>query len=63
MNYMYKFIRVRQVAEMTSLSVSSIYRLQSEGKFPRSVTIAGNTTRWVFSEIEDYLNVRMTERN
>ena len=61
--YSHKFIKVRQVAEMTSLSVPSIYRLQKEGKFPKSVKIAGNTTRWIHREIEEYLNARLAERN
>ncbi len=63
MNYSHKFLRAKQVAEMTSLSIPSIYRLQSQGKFPKSVRIAGNTTRWIFSEIEEYLNDRILERN
>jgi prophage regulatory protein len=61
--YSHKFIKIKQVAEMTSLSEPSIYRLQKEGKFPKSVKIAGNTTRWVHREIEEYLNACLANRN
>ena len=61
--YSHKFIKIGQVAEMTSLSKPSIYRLQKEGKFPKSVKIAGSTTRWVHREIEEYLNAKLAARN
>ncbi len=61
--YSHKFIKIGQVAEMTSLSKPSIYRLQKEGKFPKSVKIAGSTTRWVQREIEEYLNSCLANRN
>jgi len=47
---------------MTSLSVPSIYRLQKEGKFPKSVKIAGNSSRWIHREIEEYLNDCLASR-
>jgi prophage regulatory protein len=61
--YSNKFIKIAQVVEMTSLSKPSIYRLQKEGKFPKSVKIAGSTTRWIYHEIEEYLNTRLAARN
>jgi len=61
--YSHKFIKIKQVAEMTSLSESSIYRLQKQAKFPKSVKIAENTTRWIHREIEEYLNARLAARN
>ena len=61
--YSHKFIKIKQVAEMTSLAESSIYRLQKQGKFPRSVKITDNTSRWVYNEVVDYLNSRIANRN
>ena len=50
-----RFLRLKQVVEMTSLSISTIYRLIKKGKFPRQRKIAERSTRWVESEVLDYI--------
>ena len=51
-----RLIRLDRVVEMTTLSVSSIYRLIKDGKFPRQRKISERSTRWVESEVLEYLN-------
>ena len=50
-----RFLRLKQVVEMTSLSISTIYRLIKKGKFPRQRKIAERSTRWVESEVLEYI--------
>lgn len=59
----HKFITINKVSEMTSLSKPSIYRLQKQGKFPKSVKLGERTTRWVQREVEEFLNARLAHRN
>lgn len=41
-----KWIRIREVMSLTSLSRPTIYRLMKSGKFPKSVTIGSKTIAW-----------------
>ena len=50
-----RFLRLKQVVEMTSLNISTIYRVMKKGKFPRQRKIAERSTRWVESEVLDYI--------
>jgi predicted DNA-binding transcriptional regulator AlpA len=61
--YPHKFVSVRQVAEMMSFkSVSSVWRLKAKGDLPKPVKIAGST-RWIYAEIEEYLDACVEARN
>jgi prophage regulatory protein len=42
--------------EMTSFSVSSIYRLCNEGKFPKKIKIGSRSVGWRESDVIDYIN-------
>ena len=56
MNYEYQFLRRKQVEALTSLSRSSIYRLMSKGKFPKSKGIlGGNIVIWLRKEVEEWM--------
>ena len=44
--------------EMTSFSVSSIYRLCAEGKFPTKIKIGSRSVGWRESDIVDYIEER-----
>lgn len=51
-----KIIKLPQVMKMTSFSVSSIYRLCNEGKFPTKIKIGSRSVGWRESDIIDYIN-------
>jgi prophage regulatory protein len=51
-----RLIRLETVKEMTTLSVSTIYRQMKKGQFPRQRKISERSTRWVESEVLEYIN-------
>ncbi|MFC1636131.1 helix-turn-helix transcriptional regulator [Planctomycetota bacterium] len=46
----------KELAEMLSLSVRTVWRLRSAGKLPQPVMVGGSC-RWRVSDIEGYLDV------
>ena len=58
-----KLIRIKTVLEITTLSVATIYRLMAKGQFPKQIKITERSTRWVESEILDYIYERMRGRS
>lgn len=59
MNIQQEFIRLNVVKEITSLSKSTIYRLISEGDFPKQVQIGKRAVVWVRSDINDWINQKL----
>ncbi len=47
-----KFLRIRQVMQLTGLSRMTIYRLELSGKFPQRRRLSQNSVAWLESEIE-----------
>ena len=58
-----KLLRLPQVKELTQLSTVGIYRLISQGKFPKQIKIAERSSRWIESEIMEFITEKMKERN
>jgi len=65
--YSHKFITVKKVKDMTSLSTSTIYALMKKKKFPQSIKMgddgSNGAVRWVESDIIDYINQKLSTRN
>ena len=57
-----KLVRLGTVLEMTTLSVSTIYRLMKKGKFPRQIKISERSTRWVLVEIYEWMDGNFQSR-
>ena len=55
---MEKVLRIKDVIETTGLSRSSIYELQSEEQFPRSVKLCRGAVGWLASEIQGWIAER-----
>ena len=55
-----QFIRLGEVIQITSLSKTSIYRLISEGTFPRQIQIGKRAVVWVRSDINDWINQKLS---
>jgi prophage regulatory protein len=53
-----KYLRRRDVEEITSLSRTTIYKLMSQGAFPRPVKLTGKAVAWPESAIVDWLASR-----
>ena len=60
-----QLIRIPAVMEITGLSKSYIYQLQDKGLFPQSVQIVpnGKARAWVLSEINEWINLRIQQRD
>ena len=53
-----KLLRRREVEELTGLSRASVYRLISEGEFPRPVRVSATGVRWKASDIAAWIQSR-----
>jgi excisionase family DNA binding protein len=49
-------LTVRVVAELLSISVREVWRLESEGRIPKAIRMSRKTVRWKGTEIETYLH-------
>jgi len=58
-----KLVRLDTVLEMTTLSVSTIYRLMKKGQFPKQIKISERSTRWVLDEIFEWMEENFKSRN
>ena len=50
------FIRRKQITEITGLSASTVWRLETEGIFPKRRKLSAGTVGWLYSEVEAFLN-------
>ena len=57
-----KFFRRDEVRDTTGLPVSSIYQQMALGKFPRPVRISPRLVAWRESEIREWQEARIAER-
>ena len=58
-----KLVRLDTVLEMTTLSVSTIYRLMKKGQFPRQIKISERSTRWALEEIYEWMDDNFKSRD
>ena len=57
-----RFIRRKAVEERTGLARSTIYQMVNEGRFPRPVRLGGRAVAWLETEVDDWVDARITER-
>jgi len=56
------FVRMPEVLSRTGLSRSHIYKLQSSGSFPKSISLCGGrAVGWLDSEIDEWMEYRINE--
>ncbi|MGQ4005542.1 AlpA family transcriptional regulator [Francisellaceae bacterium CB300] len=60
---MKKIIRLKTVIEMTGLSRSTIYDYMARGLFPRQITLGENSRGWLYSEVDEWLDLRIQKRD
>lgn len=53
-----KFLRIRQVMQVTGLSRMTIYRLELSGKFPKRRQLSQNSVAWFESDIAAWADSR-----
>ncbi|MEE9426054.1 MAG: AlpA family phage regulatory protein [Methylococcales bacterium] len=58
-----RFIRIGEVITETGIPRSGIYQLIAEGNFPRQVKLGKRSSAWVNTEIADWIDKRIAERD
>ncbi len=59
-----RFLRIQDVMSLTGLGRSTIYKFMAdETDFPKSVPIGGRAVAWVESEIEEWMESRLSMRD
>ena len=59
----HKILRLPIVKSLTGLSRSTIYIRISEGTFPKQLDLGGRAVGWLESEILDWIDERIQERD
>ena len=57
-----RIIKLHDVKKITTFSISTIYRLASQGKFPKPIKLAERSSGWIEQEVLDYLDNRIAQR-
>ena len=57
-----RLLSVKDVAQMTSLSVSHIRRESRAGKFPEPVTISESRVAWSQSDVLNWIQSKLGEK-
>ena len=53
-----RFYRINQLAEMLSVSKSTIWNWVKKGSFPPAFKLAENTTAWRCEDVEQWIQAR-----
>lgn len=51
-----RFLKAKEVAEVTSISIPHIRRLAREGKFPQPVPLTENRSAWLESDVNEWIS-------
>ena len=54
-----RFLRMRDLVQMTHLSKSTLYAMHAQGKFPKVVRLSERTSVWVESEVLAWMEERV----
>ena len=60
---MKKIVKINAVKQQTHLSVASIYRLAKQGDFPKPIKLGVKASGWLQSEIDDWIQSRLNDRD
>jgi prophage regulatory protein len=56
------FIRLPEVKRRTGLGKTTIYDWMRQERFPKSLSLGGNITVWVESEVDAWVEARLADR-
>ncbi|PAU93705.1 hypothetical protein CK503_11175 [Aliifodinibius salipaludis] len=57
-----KIIRPKELANMLSISISTLYKMQSDDQLPDKVKISSHAVGWLRSDIEEWLVSRKQDK-
>jgi len=55
------FLKLLDVQRKTALARSTVYALIKQGKFPPPVKLSERSSAWISSEIDEWMQLRITE--
>lgn len=55
-------VSLNEAAKLTSLSRTAIFKLRSQGKFPKAVPLGEKRVAFVRSELADWIEQRIAQR-
>jgi prophage regulatory protein len=58
-----KFIKLRQVIELTSLARATVYKYMNEGRFPKQVSLGESSVAWVEEEVLAWIEEKIAQRD
>lgn len=58
-----RLLRVEEVSEKVGLAKSTIFKLARVGKFPKQIKLTAQSSAWVESEINTWINKQIEQRN
>lgn len=58
-----RFIRLREVKALTTLSTSELYRRISAGTFPKQILIGPKSAAWIEAEVLEWQRTQIAARN
>jgi len=59
----YSILRLKEVMQVTGLGRSVIYKKIKEGLFPQQIKLTERSSGWVESEINNWIEAKVQERN
>lgn len=58
-----RIIRLPETEQRTGLKKSTIYERVATGDFPRPISLGSRAVGWIESDIEEWIDARIAERN
>ena len=58
-----RFLRLKEVMHITGLGRTSVYNFMAEGKFPKSVSLGDRAVAWIESDIEEWMEQKVANRD
>nr|SPS05717.1 Phage transcriptional regulator, AlpA (modular protein) [Candidatus Nitrotoga fabula] len=58
-----RFIKLKEVQQLTGLSRSSIYQFIQDGTFPKQIRTGERAVAWIENEIHRWMNDRIAASN
>ena len=60
-NNLETLLTVKDVADILSIGVRTVWRWAAQGKIPRPIRLARNTLRWKASQLQEYMDKTSAE--
>ncbi|MED5525616.1 MAG: AlpA family transcriptional regulator [Pseudomonadota bacterium] len=57
-----RFIKLKEVQNLTSLPRSTIYKYIAEGRFPKQISLGERNVAWLESEIQTWIREKVEQR-